>query len=139
MKKIETIKMLDLALEATDWDAVHKLRLFGEGQVWLYWDGEKTHLQIENGVSPGRENVVFGILACDLEIGSHYSEGWAEKTENGQYLSIEDGMVLSEEEMALEAIQNGDWTDAYDSWAEEIRRDWMEEDRHSSYLIGLED
>jgi hypothetical protein len=121
MKKIETLEELNEAINCIDWGELHIMRLEYNDDAWLYWDGlETVEIEIEShSTYPGQDNAVFMIFKCDLDIDAHYSEGWAEQDDNGNYLT-NDGRTLTPIEMARECIQYGDFSDAYEFWRDEI-------------------
>ncbi|BBO84497.1 hypothetical protein DSCO28_50630 [Desulfosarcina ovata subsp. sediminis] len=139
MKKIETIEELNKAIENIDWAELHSMRLrYDSGyETWLYWDGESVHMTLESqSTIPGPENVVFAIFKCNIEANYSYSDGWAEEiiddddADYGQY-KTDDGRIIDEDTMVCEAITDGDWSDMYDDWAEDIRLYWHEEQRYN--------
>ena len=131
MKKIETIDELELAIEQIDWQQIHKDRVFNDHgcSIWLYWDGNDVHTEIHSqGTIPATGNAVFGFFQCDIDNSARfYAEGWATEItdENsnhyGRFIDDESGLIITRYEMICEAIYNGEWSEAYERWAEELK------------------
>lgn len=145
MKRIETIDELKKAIDNIDWEQLHMDRVFYDRGywIWLYWDGEKVHTELQSqSRSPGPDNVLFGMFPCDIDGSDYqYSEGWAtyvddcENDNYGKYIDNESGLIMTEHEMIIDAIENGDWTDAYCDWKEQLIHDFENE---QAALEGVE-
>lgn len=51
---------------------------------------------------------------------TEYSDGWAVLQENGEYFSAIDDEFLTTKEMVLRAIDEGEWSELYESWAQNL-------------------
>ena len=145
MKRIETIDELKKAIDNIDWEQLHMDRVFYDRGywIWLYWDGNDVHTEIHSqGTIPATGNAVFGFFQCDIDNSARfYAEGWATEItdENsnhyGRFIDDESGLIMTEREMIIDAIENGDWTDAYCDWEKQLIHDFEDE---QAALEGVE-
>ena len=103
--------------EQVDWDHVHRLyalRGYGE-QVNVHSDGSVSLLgSSEHYRDPDAAGVIFTLRAAgagNIDL-TYYSEGWAERTGNGDFLT-EAGDRIDEADMIVQAIAEGDHDYAY--------------------------
>jgi hypothetical protein len=106
--------------EKVDWRGVHRYYVFCEygTQIHVHYDGSVSVLNGgERFRDPDAAGVVYSLRAAGGNVdGEHYCRGWAEPTEDGNYLVYETGEVLDEGTMIARAIERGD---EYENWIEE--------------------
>ena len=115
--------------EQVDWDHVHRLyalRDYGE-QIHVHSDGTVSLLgSNEHYRHPDAAGVIFTLRAAgagNIDL-TYYSEGWVERTEDGDFVVTETGERLDEADMIVQAIAEGEHD--YNDWIDDALRQFDE-------------
>jgi len=118
--------LVEHALDNADWTEIHKSYALCDWGTDIYLMPDGSYFTLEHSTRPGPDCHYIGIIRAqgnNLD-RTEYSAGWAEWLDDaehyGQYRT-EDGRILSCADMMAESIENGNWSDLYDAWKEEIR------------------
>jgi hypothetical protein len=130
--------LVEHALDHADWTEIHKAYALCDWGTDIYLMPDGSHFTLEHSTRPGPDCHYVGIIRAqgnNLD-RSVYSEDWAESMDDeehyGQY-QTEDGRILSCAAMMAESIENGDWSDLYEQWRNELREQIRERQAQRSY------
>ena len=115
-----TMEQIENVIDDVDWAEAHQLRVFSNPSetVVIYTDGT-TDVRDSSTLYPDPDAAgVLGYLSCDLDLEVYYG-GWCEPDEDGDYIRIDNGEILSEHEMINLALREGGI--AWDQRAEFLR------------------
>ncbi len=115
-----TMEQIEDVLGDMDWAEVHQMRVFSKDSetVVIYTDGTADVRDSSTLYRDPDAAGVLGYLSCDLDLEVYYG-GWCEPDEDGDYIRIDNGEILSEHEMINLALHEGEI--AYYQHAEFLR------------------
>lgn len=131
-----TIEQIETVLQGMNWTEIEKARVFNDygDKVVLYTDGEFWVQGQSTYYRDPDEAGVIGYLPCwgagniDRSI---YLDGFAERNEEGDYVEIETGRIMGQDDALAEAIEQGDI--AYYEYIDEVLYTVRQERRESVY------
>lgn len=128
---------IETVIEKIDFTELHELRTMTEGfhQPIIIWD-DGSLLLLSSNEWPNTDRQFYSLNTTgrgNVET-STYADGWADEEmdedgdRTGNYIT-DDGRILTEDEMIIECIHDGDWSEVYEYWKDELRNQDMENNR----------
>ncbi|MCL6437196.1 MAG: hypothetical protein K6T51_01185 [Rubrobacteraceae bacterium] len=113
-------------LENVDWTEVHRRFAFGEygDYIDIFADGSiATRGSSEYYRDPDAIGLIGSIRvlgAGNIDRSQHYEGAYEHDMDSGLWRDLYTGEMVGEETMLRSAIENGEWSDLYEDWQEQI-------------------
>ena len=142
IEKLQNWKQVNInaLIDNIDYDQIHELQIYSEynDNIMIWADGEISVLGSNTTPNTNEWYAVIKAWGHGNVNISDYADGWAEEEledgePTGKYIEIETGKKMTEKEMIMDCIKNGDWTDHYTHIADMIR------EQYETDLQNLED
>lgn len=130
---------IEKLFEKIDWVELHELQTLTDGYRCpiIIWADDGSLDLLSSGSWPNTDRYFFSMSTCgwgNVNV-SLYAEGWAtEKLDEyghstGTWIEDGTGREMTEEEVVGECIVDGDWSELYEHWKNDLRRE------HDDYII----
>jgi len=120
-------------LNGVDWKELHSAMAFSQAgdKVILWWDG--TISTMDSGTYPNPDSMekilhIFHPAGMgNVDHQSSYFENWGTEQEDGTISVDETGEIMTLSEAIADCVENGDFTDWYEGWENEVMQEFEEE------------
>ncbi len=134
-------QQFEKALAKISWDELHEyvVMCWGHFQridIYSPLEYDNPFVPMSSSEYTFSDDRLGSLPTMEYSDEEHFNE-WLERDDEGNLVETETGRVWDEDEALKASIHEGYWVELYDSWEEELRRqfsEYLEEKEGYSYL-----